>query len=78
MRWPRFAVANAAGGILWAAIYTSAGYLAGHTLQQLSLTIDLVIGGIAVLIIVSAIVLLRRRLAELTKRAEEAYPEPLE
>ena len=25
MRWPRFLVANAAGGIVWAAIYTAAG-----------------------------------------------------
>lgn len=78
MRWPRFAAANAAGGILWAAVYTSVGYLAGHTLQRLSLTIDLIIGGVAVLVIVLAVVLLRRRLAELTKRAEEAYPGPLE
>lgn len=78
MRWPRFVLANAAGGILWAAVYTSVGYLAGRTLLHLSLAIDLALGGIAVLVIVLAVVLLRRRMAKLTERAEEAYPGPLE
>lgn len=78
MRWPRFVAANAAGGILWAVIYTSAGYFAGNALQHLSLTIDLVLGGVAALVIVLAVVQLRRRLAELTERAEKAHPGPLE
>ena len=78
MRWPRFLVANAAGGIVWAAIYTAAGFFAGGVLQRLSLTIDLVLGGIAALAIVLGVLLLRRRLAELSERAEKAYPGPLE
>lgn len=78
MRWPRFLAANAAGGILWAATYTSAGYFAGNALQHLSLTIDLVLGGAAVLAIIVAAVQLRRRFAELTERAEKAHPGPLE
>lgn len=78
MRWPRFALANAADGIVWAAVYTAVGYLAGRTLQRLSLTIDLVIGGIAVLLIILAVVPLRRRMARLTEQAEEAYPGPLD
>ena len=77
MRWPRFLVANAAGGIVWAAIYTAAGFFAGGVLQRLSLTIDLVLGGIAALAIVLGVMLLRRRLAELSERAEKAYPSPL-
>jgi membrane protein DedA with SNARE-associated domain len=78
MRWPRFLVANAAGGIVWAAVYTTAGFFAGGVLQRLSLAIDLVLGGIAALAIVLGIMLLRRRLAELSERAEKAYPSPLE
>ena len=78
MRWPRFLVANAAGGIVWAAIYTAAGFFAGGVLQRLSLTIDLVLGGIAALAIILGVLLLRRRLAELSERAEKAYPGPLE
>ena len=78
MRWPRFLVANAAGGILWAGIYTAAGFFAGGVLQRLSMTIDLVLGGIAATAIVLGVVLLRRRLAELGERAEKAYPGSLE
>lgn len=78
MRWPRFLVANAAGGIGWAAIYTAGGYLFGGVLQRLSLTIDLALGGIAALVIILGVVLLRRRLADLTGRAEKAYPGSLE
>jgi membrane protein DedA with SNARE-associated domain len=77
MAWPQFLVANAAGGIVWAAIYTAAGFFAGGVLQRLSLTIDLVLGGIAALAIVFGLVLLRRRMAELSERAEKAYPGPL-
>lgn len=69
MRWPRYAAANAAGGILWAAIYTGGGYLAGTALQRMSLTIDLALGGVAVLVIVLVVVLLQRRLDGLTERA---------
>lgn len=78
MRWPRFLVANAAGGIVWAAVYTAAGFFAGGALERLSATIDLALGGIAVLAVVLGVVLLRRRLAELSARADEAYPGPLE
>jgi membrane protein DedA with SNARE-associated domain len=74
MRWPRFLVANAAGGILWAAIYTAGGYLFGGVLEHLSLIIDLVLGGIAALAVVLELVLLRRRRAGLAERAERAYP----
>ncbi len=78
MPWPRFLAANAAGGIIWAAVYTAAGYFAGGVLESLSLPIDFVLGGIAVLAVVLGIVLLRRRTAELGERAEQAYPGPLE
>jgi len=76
MPWRRFFVANAAGGILWAAIYTTASYLAGDAVQRLSLVIDVVLGSITVLLVALGVVLLRRRLAQLGKRAEEAYPGP--
>lgn len=78
MRWPRFTVANAAGSIVWAATYTAAGYLAGSALKRLSLTIDVVIGGIACLAIAALMLLLRRRFDDVTRRAEEAYPGPLD
>jgi membrane protein DedA with SNARE-associated domain len=78
MRWRLFLPANASGGILWAAIYTTAAYLAGGVLQRVSLTIDLILGGAAVLVIVAVLFILRRRAGRLMARAEAAYPGPLE
>ena len=78
MRWRKFLPANAAGGILWAAIWTLAAYLAGNALQQASGTINLILIGAAVVGIVAAILLVRRQTGKLADRAEAAYPGPLE
>jgi membrane protein DedA with SNARE-associated domain len=77
MRWRRFLPANAAGGILWAGAYTLAAYLAGNVLQRASGTIDLILGGAAILAIVAVIVLIRRQTGKLATQAEAAYPGPL-
>ena len=78
MRWRKFLPANAAGGILWAAIYTTAAYLAGNALQRASGTITWVLAGAAVVAIVAVLVIVRRQTGKLAARAEEAYPGPLE
>ncbi len=78
MRWRKFLPANAAGGILWAAIWTLAAYLAGNALQRASGTINLILIGAAVVGIVAAILLVRRQTGKLADRAEAAYPGPLE
>ena len=78
MRWRRFLPANAAGGILWAAIYTAAAYLAGNTLRQVSGILDWVLLGVAVVAIVAVLALVRHQAGRLAVRAEAAYPGPLE
>jgi membrane protein DedA with SNARE-associated domain len=78
MRWRRFLVANAAGGIIWAAAFTLAAYLAGATLRRVSGTIALVLGAVAVVVIAGAAVMIRRQMGRLAARAEAAYPGPLE
>jgi membrane protein DedA with SNARE-associated domain len=78
MRWRKFLPANAAGGILWAGIYTLTSYLAGHTLEQVSGIIDWVLIGLAVPAIAVAVVLIRRETDKLAARAEAAYPGPLQ
>jgi membrane protein DedA with SNARE-associated domain len=78
MRWRKFLPANAAGGILWAGIYTFIAYFAGNALQRASGTIDLVIVGVAVLGVASVLFFVRRKMAVLGLRAETAYPGPLE
>jgi membrane protein DedA with SNARE-associated domain len=77
MQWRRFVVANASGGIIWAGIYTLAGYLAGNMLQHVSGIIDWVLIGVAVVAIVVVVMLIRRQTDRLAARAEAAYPGPL-
>jgi membrane protein DedA with SNARE-associated domain len=78
MDWWRFVLANAAGGILWAGIYTLASYLAGDALLRNSGTISWILGGAAVVAIVVGLIAVRRQAARLGDRAEAAYPGPLE
>lgn len=78
MRWRKFLVANAAGGIVWAGAYTLAAYLVGNALQRASGTIDLVIVAVAVLAVATVLFFVRRQIAKLGIRAEVAYPGPLE
>jgi membrane protein DedA with SNARE-associated domain len=78
MRWRLFLPANAAGGILWAGVYTLASYLAGSAIQHASGTVAWVLGGATVVAIIAGVAVLRRQYARLAARAEEAYPGPLE
>src|ERR1700681_4514700 len=45
MRWPRFLVANASGGIVWATLYGVGAYLAGDRIKKLSGPVDLALAG---------------------------------
>ena len=78
MRWRRFLPANAAGGIVWAAIYTFASYEAGTTLRHLSGRIDLALGAAAVVVVVAVLIAVRHSTNRLVDKAELAYPGPLE
>jgi len=78
MKWRRFLPANAAGGIVWAGIYTLAAYLAGNAFQRASSTITWILAGAAVVAIIAVVLVIRRQTGRLAARAEEAYPGPLE
>ena len=78
MRWIRFLPAHAAGGIVWAGIYTLAAYVPGDVLTHLSGTIDVAIGGMAFLGVAAALFTVARQAGRLDLRAEAAYPGPLE
>ena len=78
MRWRKFLPANAAGGIIWAGLFTLASYLAGSTVQRASGTIDWVLAGAAAAAVIPVLVLLRRQAGRLAVRAEAAYPGPLD
>jgi membrane protein DedA with SNARE-associated domain len=77
MRWRLFLPANAAGGIVWAGVYTLLSYLAGHALERASSTITWVLAGAAVLAIAVGVIVLRRQGRRLGAKAEAAYPGPL-
>ncbi|MGH9057022.1 MAG: DedA family protein [Acidimicrobiales bacterium] len=78
MHWRKFLVYNAAGGILWAGIYTFVAYMIGNTLRHASSTINVILGAAAVVVIGATIYAVRRQTGRLTARAEAAYPGPLE
>jgi membrane protein DedA with SNARE-associated domain len=77
MEWRKFLVFNAAGGIVWAGIYTFIAYYAGNWLRQASGTIDVVVGVIAAGGVIAGIVFVRRKAKDLEDVAERAYPGPL-
>jgi membrane protein DedA with SNARE-associated domain len=78
MRWRLFLPANAAGGIVWAGVYTLVSYLAGAALQRASSTITWALVGAAIIAIGAAVLLVRRQANRLAVRAEAAYPGPLQ
>jgi membrane protein DedA with SNARE-associated domain len=78
MSWRRFLPANAAGGIVWAGVYTIASYFAGDTLRRLSGTISVVLTVVGVLAVVAVGLVIRRQVRRLAPRAEAAYPGPLD
>ncbi|MGA3154180.1 MAG: DedA family protein [Streptosporangiaceae bacterium] len=77
MRWSKFLPANAAGGILWAAVYALAAYLAANALRQVSGTITLVLAALAIVAMAVVLIQVRRQTRRLAVRAEAAYPGPL-
>jgi membrane protein DedA with SNARE-associated domain len=78
MRWRKFFIANAAGGVLWAAIYTTAAYFAASALQRVSSTLNWVLLGAAVIAVVVIVLVIRRQAGKLGAKAEATYPGPLE
>src|SRR5438477_3502286 len=77
MHWRRFLIFNAAGGIVWSTLYGVAAYLLGQQLLRLSGPIDLALAIIGIVVIVAAIVFLRRNEARLQREADAAMPRPI-
>jgi membrane protein DedA with SNARE-associated domain len=74
----RFFVWNAAGAVAWSAVYTIVSYKAGGFLERSSGTINVVLGALAVVVIATSLVVIRRRTDSLADKAELAYPGPLD
>ena len=77
MEWRRFLVFNAAGGIIWSAIYAFASYHLGNSIKHASSQLNIVLGAVAGVAVVGGILVLRREKKKLEAKAEAAYPGPL-
>jgi membrane protein DedA with SNARE-associated domain len=78
MAWPRFLVFNAAGAIVWATLYGLGGYFLGDNIHRLVGPIGIVFLVLAVLLIITGIVIVRRNEQRLEDEAERALPGPLD
>ena len=78
MSYYRFFAFNAAGGVVWSAIYAFGFYFAGSTLKRVRGPFDAAIGLGAAVIIVVAFAWLRHNEKRLEAEAEAAYPGPLD
>jgi membrane protein DedA with SNARE-associated domain len=73
MRWRRFLPYNAAGGIVWAAIYTFVPYIVGSAINKLSGPVDVGFGVAAAVAVIAGIWVIRSQANRLAVEAEEAY-----
>jgi membrane protein DedA with SNARE-associated domain len=78
MAWPRFLVFNAAGAIVWATLYGLGGYFLGDNIHRLVGPLGIVFLVLAVLLIITGIVIVRRNEKRLEDEAERALPGPLD
>jgi membrane protein DedA with SNARE-associated domain len=78
VRWPRFLVFNAAGGIVWATLYGLGGYFLDDNIHRLTGPIGPITLVLAVLFILVGIVVVRRNEQRLADEAEWALPGPLD
>jgi membrane protein DedA with SNARE-associated domain len=78
MRWWRFLIFNAAGGICWAAIYGSAAYLLGSQFEHFSRPLQIGFGIVGGAVIVASLLVIRSQAKRLEAAAEAALPGPLE
>ena len=77
MTWRRFLVFNAAGGIVWAAVYGFGGWYFGKEASKLAEPAAIALGSIAVVLLTVGFFYLRHHAAQLEARAEAALPGPI-
>jgi membrane protein DedA with SNARE-associated domain len=75
MRWSHFLLFNAAGGIIWAALYGAGGYLLGDTVHRLTGPVGIVIFMLAAAMTLASFFFLRRNERRLADEADRAIPD---
>jgi membrane protein DedA with SNARE-associated domain len=77
MTWCAFLIANASGGIIWAAVFGIGGYFFGKLLIQLHHALAPFVFALALAAFFGCGYLVRRYEARLTVLSEHALPGPL-
>ena len=77
MAWPRFLVANAAGGIAWTCLYGLGAYFFGHEIHRLSGPVGTALLVLALVAVAVGVIFLRRNEARLEDAAERALLGPV-
>src|SRR5471030_691836 len=77
MPWRRFLVFNAAGGIVWAAMFGFGTYAFGGAMLHKSGSISLAFLIVAIAVFAGGLILIRRQEKRLIAKAELALPGPL-
>jgi len=75
MRWGRFLLFNTAGGILWAALYGTAGYLLGDIVHRLTRPVGIVALILAAGVVIAGVIFLGRNERRLADEADRAIPD---
>ena len=78
MRWRRFLLFNALGGVVWATLYGVGGYLLGNNVHRLTGPVRIITFVLAALVIIALLILIRRKQKQWEEAAEQALPGPLE
>lgn len=74
MRWTRFLIFNAAGGITWALVVGLGYYYLGAALSHVRGPLDIVLAAIAVAVVIGFLIYLHKAEDRYAARAEQAYP----
>jgi membrane protein DedA with SNARE-associated domain len=77
MEWSRFLIFNVAGAAAWSALYGLGAYGMGEEIKRLSGPIGIAAGAIALMLIVTGWVLIRRHEEQLANEAERTFPGPI-
>jgi membrane protein DedA with SNARE-associated domain len=77
LAWPRFLVANALGGLVWASTVGMAAYTLGRGIHLIRGPLGFAVAIIAISVIAGIFVYLRRHEAELEAEAQAALPGPV-
>ena len=77
MNWPRFALFNATGSVLWATCYGLAAFYVGKQLEAFTRPVGLALLLIGIIVVLLSFWFIKRHEVDLTLEAERALPGPL-